>query len=325
MIVRYKINTKEIGKDYKKSNYINALAMCKNVAVLGVIAGRVAVDLSDQNLTCADLPKILTEFNVKGVETIELECYAHANESSIGVFPELTSSKILSAISKAWTSDDATIATENFETLAKFFDGEIVNAKYGQEIVTFMPDAKNSPAMTFEETVLCLDKLLHKFNITGALHLQDMNTIVFQLCSDDKNDDEDDDDLYTKHCGNYYIRYGENFAWGELPELQVSFNSRNGFVDKYGQEFDFNGYRDANPPYPNVVILAALMDRFKVWSANKYEGKLFPAAQYGLNDKQVQEDSEKLSSGFRRFFDFVKPQENPDKKAATAHATVLKR
>lgn len=323
MIVRYKINTKEIGKDYKKSNYINALAMCKNVAVLGVIAGRVAVDLSDQNLTCADLPKILSEFNVKGVETIELECFAHANESSVGVFPELTSSKILSSLPKGWTNNDAVIATQNFETLAKFFDGEIVNAKYGQEIVTFMPDAKNSPAMTFEATVLFLDKLLHKFNITGALHLQDLNTIVFQLCSDDK--DDDDDELYSKHCGNYYIRYGENFAWGELPELQVNFNSRNGFVDKYGQEFDFNGYRDANPPYPNVVILTALIDRFKVWSANKYEGKLFPAAQYGLNDKQALEETEKQSSGFRQFFNFVKLTENTDKKAASVHAPVMKK
>lgn len=324
MIVRYKINTKEIGKDYKKSNYINALAMCKNVAVLGVIAGRVAIDLSDQNLTCANLPKILSDIAVSGVESLELECFAHANESSIGVFPALTSSKILSALPKGWTIDDAVIATQNFETLAKSFEGEIVNAKYGQEIATYMPDAKNSPAMTFEETVLCLDKLLHKFNITGALHLQDLDTIVFQLCSDDKNDN-DDDEFYTKHCGNYYIRYGENFAWGELPELQVNFNSKNGFVDKYGQEFDFNGYRDANPPYPNVVILTALMDRFKVWSANKYEGKLFPDEKYGLNDKQALEQSEKQSSDFSRFFMDVKLSENTESKAASVHAPVMKK
>ncbi len=121
------------------------------------------------------------------------------------------------------------------------------------------------PAFNKEEVFILLSELNKKLNLSGAVHLPELKSIVFQ-----------------HEANNYVLSYNDNSHFCKLFPYEAnnyvrSYNGNSGFRKLFPFALDLDdGFCDKEADEPSS-LLQALNQYFNRWKNNNYLGDIFPA------------------------------------------------
>jgi len=222
----------------KNQNFINALMRFKDNVWITHIDG-VELD-ARSDLTCRNLPKAIQYHNERSKnDEVTIQCRSADARSTIDVFPRIDAKELLAGM-------DETLKNKNLSTIHK--------NEYIESISFYISfqTSKNDlylvppviPAFNKEEVFILLYELNKLLNISGAVHLPELKSIVFQ-----------------HEASNYVLSYDGNSGFHKLSPFALDLDD--GFCDK-----------EADEP---SLLLKALNKHFNRWKDNNYVGDIFPA------------------------------------------------
>lgn len=260
--------------DPKKPNHINAIITHNPTVSITKINGREV----KENLTCADLPKILAARK----EDFFIEIMSGDSESSHGIFPLLAKDKLQNCVVGA-SEQDKTAAAAHTTAVKEYFI-ELANKGFCESF-TPTPDLNG---LTEQQALLILSNLASDDKITGAMMFPQYGKIIFQ------HKGQDSDNFIFDYSG----RTDECFRKMGMLRLHID---EGFYFDDYGRKRD-------------IDVVDMLKQRFQEWKASDYQGRLVPASLSGFKyDEPAAAQSNTASLGN---LSFLAPAASPAPAAA---------
>lgn len=226
--------------NFANASYIDAIAKYNQKSYINKItdsAGK-AIALPEERKSLSNLKLIIQELSASSpaIDEINVEYLTGNSSSMFGVFPMVAPQHIAGSA----------------ETLSSsYLDGVVFNATDSREMYMVLPEP---PATLTREEAM---SLVQKYDCSGAIELQELNTVVFE---------------YKNAC--FYLSYGTPCEIGHMNNIVLDLDD--GFLFKYPE--------DSSPRVNSIA--STLQTHFLTWKGNNYEGPLFTQSM-GLNFEPV--------------------------------------